>query len=367
MIEQRKSGFILLTTIMLIALMTSLVNYIYYRGSGQAPYFQMMAEREQARALALGGLQVAMQKLAVHNPEDEKKKEAQAAKNGKKGEKSEDPAALQLKSLLPYLNQWQTYDIQEKNKKFSGRIELCIMCEDGKLNINELYNFEKGLFKGEDEKQGEGPYKPVIKELCTKIENIVGTKNIFTTLEKYLKKRGYPLDDISELLTLKEFEAFKDDIFYQPPAAVEKNKKEAKRPIYLMDIFTVFSGTQTMQPWLFSDSMRALFNLTRVAIVDKDKRQQMLTQALENFKPQADWKSDWDKQLTPLYGKNFSDLPKGVDALFARTFEPMIFSVLCYSTFGRVTQKIYAILERSSVSQDSEFLFDVQIKRIYWI
>ncbi len=157
--------------------------------------------------------------------------------------------------------------------------------------------------------------------------------------------------------------AFKQHIFYEPPS-----EKEEKRPLYLTDIFTLWSGKKTLQPWLFSDSMSGILDLQRATSGDVEKRKQSLNKWLENFKQKISLPDDWENVFEPLYEKDFGSLPKGIEAFLSFTFEPETFSVLSYGKVGDVTQKLFAIIQRTvSTKKDREQSIAVTIKKIYWI
>ena len=55
---------------------------------------------------------------------------------------------------MPTLNRWQTFELTEEIDGLDGEIKLCITCEDGKLDLNQWYDFNKKKFIG-----GEGTHR----------------------------------------------------------------------------------------------------------------------------------------------------------------------------------------------------------------
>ena len=129
-------------------------------------------------------------------------------------------------------------------------------------------------------------------------------KDLFEVFEKFLKQRQYKLNDVTELLFIKEFQqSFKTTVFYEAPP-LEETKKE-QRPVYLTDIFTIWSAQQKINPWLLSDSIAALLGFKRAEPGDTAAREKEVDQVLKGLKTvQGDLKTVWEKVLQKLYGIN---------------------------------------------------------------
>ena len=54
-----------------------------------------------------------------------------------------------MSRILPTLNRWQEFDLKEKVDGVDGQIKVCLMCEEGKINLNRIIDFEKGTFDGD--------------------------------------------------------------------------------------------------------------------------------------------------------------------------------------------------------------------------
>ncbi len=101
MINSRShSGYIMISTLMVIGLAATVVTLIALRGSLFAPYAQTAVARQQARQLALGGVACAMGQL-VRLPEQKKDTKE------KKGNHEVEEAQELLRTLLPTINRWQ--------------------------------------------------------------------------------------------------------------------------------------------------------------------------------------------------------------------------------------------------------------------
>lgn len=350
----RKSGFVMILTLMVLALVTVLVTYLFNKGSAHVAYVKAMNERERARMLALSGIEVAMAQLGQEITVEQKGSPAPAAGQQQAEGGNETILAQKLiNRIVPTLNRWQTFPVTQKIDGIDGSIKICVMSEQGKIDLNQWYDFKKHDFK-------EGA-KQLLQELLKTIKK----EELFGEFEKFLKDRQYRLDDATELMKIKGFEDFRSRLFYVPP--MEKEKEGSMLPVYLTDIFTVWSGKQTLDPWLLSDSVCALLGLQRVQPDDGAARAKLVATAAKNSKESAQWNSDWNKLLLPLYNKDFKALPKGIELILSTKFEPCVFSVLSYGKVGAIEQRVFAILESTKQFKDNVFTFTVVIKKLYWI
>ncbi|MFI5332704.1 MAG: hypothetical protein ACHQVS_01235 [Candidatus Babeliales bacterium] len=362
-------AYIMIVTLMIISVSVVLVTYLTHKSRVYFPYAHMVVDRYQARALAFGGVQIAMSQLAA--AATPKKKETSAQQQADKTKAASSPATSQdavakdlLSALLPIKNRWQTITLTKEREGINAQLKLCIVCEDGKININKMYDFEKRKFVGEGNAQGD--YKKIMQELFTRIEKKLHAKDLFVGFEKFLKDRQYMVNDASELWLIKAFkEAFKKDrVWYQPPLAESSQKKE-QRTLYLTDIFTVWSAKEQLQPWLLSDSLCALFDLKRAESNEMSKER--ISELVKNFKRVAQWPADWKQQLKPLYDKDSNALPQTIMAMLNPTFEPTTFSVLSYASVGKITQTLLAIIELKPASEDAQRGVVVTMKKVYWL
>lgn len=345
-IEHNKPGYILAFTLAMMALFMFIATYVSNKGLIFSSFSKTMIDREKARQLAYGGIQLAISQIATTA---EKKAEQAPAPTGedKKPEQASDGKQL-LKSILPNLGRVQKFTLKQNIEGITGTLGIIITSEEGKININRMFDFEKHIFVGEpkpgskQEAKDETNMKKMLQELFGQIREQMGA-DLFSDFEKFLKERKYPLNDVSELLTVKGFEAFKNNIYYDP--TVEKTKSN----LYLSDIFTVNSSKQSIEPWLISNSLASVLKLQR----DPEKSP-AVDDLLKNFKEKSDWKNDWNKSLKNLYGVEFGALPKAIGALLNPAFDPKMFSVFSFATVGNVTVRLIALLEREKTDKAVE-------------
>lgn len=357
--KRNQSGYILAVTLALMTLFMFIATYVSNKGLIFSSFSRTMVDREKARQLAYGGIQLAISQLSVSQ---EKKPEnanmsAQAGKDQEAKSPQQSDGKVLLKAVLPQLGRLQKFNLKQNVEGITAEIGIMITSEEGKININRLYDFEKHSFIGEpvpgktQAVKEEANMKLIAQELFARIkERLDG--DLFGEFEKFLKEKKYPINDITELLSAKGFEIFKDKIFRDPVLQPEKDQ------VYLTDIFTISSSKQSIEPWLMSDSLVKLFNFKR------DTNQNVaVDELLKNFKEKSDWKNDWDKSLKNLYGVSFQELPKSLMSLLNPVFDPKMFSVFSYATVGGVTVRLIAVLERGKKGKDGQV--EVKVRSIY--
>jgi hypothetical protein len=357
-----KSGYIMIFTLLAVAAAMMVVTYVGHRGSYYIPFSHMIFEREKAEMLAMSGVQIAIAQLAQSSDKKSEQKASSSTSNdestGKEpSEQKSNPEKEFLARILPTLNRWQDFVLTESVDGVDGLIRICLMCEEGKINLNRIIDFKKNAFHG-SEKSG---WKALMQEICKSIDRIAKSGDLFAAFEKVIKEAQFPFNDATELIAKKEFNSFKDLLFYHPPTAKKQDV------IYLTDIFTVWSSSNTLEPWLFSDSINGLLGLPRVEVDDTKKRKEQVEGWLKNFKERSNWQQDWQKILMPMYGKELRTLPKNIDSMLSATFAPRYFSVLVHGKVGEITQIMYAILERNKRSKDGTTEYEVVIKKLYWL
>lgn len=351
----KKPGYILVLSLLMVSVLVIVVTQVFYQASSAFALSTTLVKREKAKVLALSGIQLAISQLTILA--DDKKKEApeqasvQAApqKPSTEGSAKKDFYKKLLEKILPTLNRWQEVEFTDKDYSFDGQIKFCISAEDGKINLNAMYDFERHQFKNKQ-------YEQAVRQLLATAQQITGQKNIIDTVFKFLKERKFPLNDITELLEIKDLEYFKTHVFYDPTV-------QEKPALYLTDLCTTYGFSDKLQPWLLSNAVLQCLGLPHVQKDDSQSREQMVPEWLKKFDEKSDWPKAWNTVLKPVYGKDFSMLNKDVVVLFNQSFVPKVFSVVSYGTFGDVTQKCYAILQFQE-NRDKVIVF---LEKVYWL
>lgn len=354
----KQSGFILVLTTMILSIAIIIVSQLVNKGMLSISFDKTVIEREKAKLLAQSGVQIAMSQLSIDltSSSTAQKPTPEASKQ----------VSLKLNEFLEKifisLNRWQKVILKKDTDGIDGEINFCVVCENGKIPLNEIFDFEKKKFINEGAAQGD--VKKALKEVFLAMKKFTNDKDLFDTFEKILKQRQYKFNDPTELLNDKEFaKAFKTKVFYEPPRS-SMEEAEKLRAIYLTDIFTVFSQG-ALQPWFLSDSLQGILMLKRAQSDDIKQRTELVKQLLKE-KPINTFSSIsslWDTYLQRFYGKDFKSIPSEITSTFTLKFEPSSFSVLSYGIVGNITQKIVAVIERVKSSDTHTFI----IKKMYWI
>ncbi|BDC34079.1 hypothetical protein Noda2021_00370 [Candidatus Dependentiae bacterium Noda2021] len=359
---QSRPGFILVFSLILTALAVFLITYLASKSMLYLPYAQFMSQQQKATVLAYGALQLGLSQLA-EQPKKDEKIDQKPNTSQEKNAQTDDQKSF-LEKVLPLLNHWQSFVLTEKVEGIDGQVKLCITCEEGKLNLNELYDFKNHQFVGEGAPTGDA--KKILQELFGRIEQMMGGKNVFASFEKFMKERTHRLNDVTELLMIKEFEVFRNNVFFEPTAGGPV--KDKNRSLYLTDLFTVWSGKKTLEPWLFSNSINHILGLRPVSELEAQTRTRTVQEVVKIAKTQYNWAVDWAQYMRPLYEKEFSALPAGVGTLLSTQVMPTSFSITADATVRQNTVRLVAIVDRAAVQeQNAPTRYDVTIKKLYML
>jgi len=367
---KRQPGYIVLLTLMVLALTTTIVTQIFFQSRLYSFFIPLSLEKERARQLALSGISLAIAQLSLQDtyfqkPED-KKEEAASKPSGQK--ESVTHAKALLKTLLCVQGRWQTFALRHEVDGIDAELGICITCEDGKLNINQLYDFEKHEFK----KISLAAPEELFKQLGGASMQFTGNKNMFEPIVEFLKKQKDPLIDVTQLLRGKALEDFKENLFYAPPTTVisvsesqkDQSREEIEPRVYLADLFTISTDSYRLNAWVLSSSLRMLLKIKPREVGNEKEFEKEMDELLEKVPIEGvNWQKDWDTYLKPIYKIEFQSLPKELVPFLSTKFEPRQFSVLCYGKVGRVTQKLLVILERAATGEGESFL----VKKMYWL
>lgn len=358
-------GYILIVSLLMLATLTTIATYIMTRGSIYVPFMRTIQEREKAIVLARGGIEIARAQLSyVYDQEESEKSETSKPGETKKPSINQQiDDQLFLMDFIPTINRWQYFGLTEQNDGIDGSIRICTMCEEGKINLNTIYDYKKKQFIGKGQQTGD--WDAFMQEICKKIEQAEGGTDVFKALSSFLKKRTYKLIDVTELLHIPAFSVFKARQRYQPPSL--QHTPDSKAPLYLADIFTVDSHKKTINPWVFSNALAILLELPTVHADDTVKRLESVEEWFKEFRQPKTWKTDWTALLQPMYQKDLSHLPKNIEVLFDTSTNPRIFSVISEAQVGTVTRQLYALLERTKRTHHNKTQYNVQIKKLYWL
>ncbi len=164
-IAKKSKGYILIFTLLITATATVVVTYIFNRGIIYVPFMQIMIDREKAKMITLGSIQIIASQLTYQE------KETKQIPN--------DNEKKLLARILPTLNRWQTFQLKENIEGIDAELRICLMCEEGKINLNLIYDFSQHKFHGQGKKQGD--WKKFLQEIFQRIEKKNKGKDLFTS------------------------------------------------------------------------------------------------------------------------------------------------------------------------------------------
>lgn len=317
-----RPGYILILAISIIGLMAALIGRVVHQVLVYNKLQHSLLEREQARLYALSGIDIARSQL-VHDSKE---------------------------LVIPFstLNHWQQFELQDSKRGGAGACEIYVVAEQGKINLNALYDFTKKQFITDQTLDG--------LKVIQKVSGVLPQSGqiIADALGKFFKERGRPLEDISQLLADKRFKAVVDAWWPVPGKTVS-----------FMDLFTIESSGALIQPLLVTPSLGKVLGLKESSAVDK-KLFDTLQEQLKKLKGAVQWKEKWDTLVAPIYGKQYATLATEIRNLFAQEFETLSFSVLSYGKFGSALVKIYAILEQEKAA-GNDTIVKYRVRRLYWL
>ncbi len=341
-----KSGSIVVACLLLLSIIIIFTEQLLRNVLVGTLFTKTMTDREHAEMLALGGIQVAIASLTIL-PEKKDDKLGGGKKSLQDGQDPGDDADPKknaakkdrqlLARLLPHLNRWRSFPLTQEIDGIDGQIKICISSENGKININEAFAFKKQELKKE--------YEALLGGLEVKGKMAPG--DMLKNITEYFKKRKRKLDEISELSLIPGLEHL--NIFYEPPVpAAKKNKAaEPNAEIMLQDIFTIWSGTDTIEPLLFSDALCSIFSVRRPTATDASKMKEAFKKIAQSFSSSwlGNWESNWEN-IEPIYGEKPKFLDK-VQPIFSKQFGPKVYSVISCGRVGNAEQKVLAIIRET--------------------
>ncbi len=416
----KKSGYIIPLTLLIVSLAVVLITAIVRESFSYQRQVRLAHDRARARLLVLSSLELMLSQVSFVVP---KEKGAEGEKKGEQREKAPDKGAKDVPEakkdevseplqqwmlkLLPLLNRWHTVELAPGGDPIEGTISYYIACEQGKISLDTLLKDLKkqGKQTAEDEKaaeqaaagqapgqpgaSGQSAGKPTPGQSPTgqsptappgqsasnqpgapkKEEEKPGQaqkRSLITVVDELFKKEkeisirealknvDTAPEDPTDLLKVSQFAKLRDGVFV--------SQEMPKKPLFLMDLFTVQEDATKLNPWLLSQSVKTLLDLKENKEVKIDKN------FVKNIKPKSNWVQDWDKGLAKLYGKKFAALEKPIADLFSSEFEATAFSVVSYCKVGMVTQRIGALLELTEPSPEvSPKSFIFKVTKLYWL
>lgn len=346
MMYVKREGYVLVLSIMLMGMLMVLVTSVVQRVLVTRQTARLTTERMKAQELAWSGLQIAYAQLAQKSKEVVEKLPAPQ----QAGEKTQKPADDRLR-MIEYSSWWQEYELKREIEGVDGTIVLYVVPESGKINLNGLYDFKQKKWYSDQFFNA----RQLIQLVSERLRPLLGNVNLVDILEKFFKEKNGPIEDITQLKSIKEFEKLDALFFARPP------EKEAPFRPALADLFTVARDDRGLNPACLSHSVAWLINPQSL---DSAQVRKIRAQIAPEIKETMDWTKNWEKLLQPLYKKSYTDIPRDLKILFNPKFEGSIFSVVSYGKINTVTQALYVLVERT-LARDQRVQYI--IRKMYWL
>ena len=294
-----------------------LVTRVMTRTMVQSKLGKVFVDREQAKMLALSGIQVAMSLLDTSDLKKEEEK---------------------ITHILSVTNVEHSYELSEAADGIEGEIALTIFSETGKIQASALYDSKQKKMT---------QYFDALKKTFQELDP---QENLSESIENFFKERKNTLFDVTELLAIPFF--------------------GTKGVEWILSIFTLYNQENQLQPLFFS---RHMCHILGFKFPFHNKPQELIKSRKElgkKLKNTINWEKEWNDTLAPLYGKEYTTILPEIRKLLSGKFESTVFSVVSYGTVAQTTQKVCAIIEvkKTAQSRDAEKQHATYtIKRLYWL
>lgn len=331
-IMHKKPGYILFLLFSILSVCSILISLYFSRVVIYRQLMQQLTRQQQTTTMNMSSIALA-QTLII--PKQEEEKEEQSPKQPQPKQSDQIDAKL-LTNLFAYFNKEKIHELTTATDGIQATLTLSIQSEQGKLNINSLYDLEKKKFVNEGQQQNDK--KKLCVWLFNQIATITGKPNLLQPFEQYMKNRTYDLNDVTELLAIKEFsQQFCDNLFFNPTDT--KTKK-----LFLTDIFTVCSEQETITPLLLSPSWCILLGLQPKQTMSPEELQKFFT----SLKIENNWTTDWNGSLQGFYQKDYKDLAEEIKSILTTRYEANIFSLLLKTKIGETNSTIFTIVKTNT-------------------
>ncbi len=258
---------------------------------------------------------------------------------------SQSPQQAALIKLLDFLNKCIIVQTDSLQAKFFVNIQS----EQGKLNLNSLYDFEKKKFLYEGTAKDR---KKICMWIFDTISKISKKPSLFTSFENFLKNRDFDVNGVTELLSIKEFnDVFNSELFLKINEEKESTNEKAYIALALTDIFTISTEQETINPWIFSPSWCTLLDLKPKQTMTEDEKKKFVSQ----ITPSNNWDLDWNNKLKDFYQKDFKDIPSEIKTILTTEFEANIFSLLLKVNMAETNATIFTIIKMKAKDHLIEF------------
>lgn len=352
--KHAKRGYILFLMFTILSVCSVLISLYFSQVMIYRQLMHVLIAKEKTNRLAISGVSLVQ---AYLTPEDE---QDATAFQGPKNQGSKDAGLSTdqkfLMKLFDCFNKELSYQLSGQEDGLDAKVSFSVQSEQGKLNLNSFFDFEKKkfLFEGTPKDR-----KKLAIWIFEKIAVLTKKPSLFASFEKYLQTRDFDFNDVTELLSIKEFaDVFAVDLFFNSQNLNDENQlspkqKQEPEKIFLTDIFTVSTEQDSINPWLFSSSWCKILDLKPKQKLTDEEKKKIFSQVVKT----SNWESDWNKNLKDLYQKEYKDLPQEIKTILTTEFEANIFSLLLKVNIAETNSTIFTIVKAKA--KDSLMRFEI--------
>lgn len=363
--QSKENGFVLIVVLVLMMFFAVVAQRFSRQILINQAYSRSNTRKEQAKLLALSGIGIALCQMY-------KAEHLDSGKNPTETEKLQKLYAY----ILPKHHLWQEYRLESKTDGINGNIYFSISSEDGKIDINQVYDPEKKALSEN--------LKPILDKFSIS-KNEKEQKLSQYLLEFFKKRKNKKIEDPTQLELGEWFKTF----YCPPPLPNEKKDGFVDKKTAISDLFTVFGSKTGLNPMLLSTSIRKVLGFSKPEYKDetnkKDIFKKVCSKISENYG--SNWQSNF-KEIEPIYLSKENDLQENsvditssqekndedgdleekkekqtkksskglgeIENLLSKEIEPKFFSVLSCGKYKEVRQCILAIVEREKLKDIDE-------------
>lgn len=322
-----RRGFILPLSLMLMAIAIALVARVALRMTAERGRTHYFGEQMQAQLLAEGAVPLIIAILNGEKKSEEKKKE--------------EPRLL---TVCAAMNRWQRFQFTAEREGFTGELALYLAVEQGKLDINRFYDWDKKAYRTDGQFDG----KKVLEWLSDRLEGIVSERTFADVYDDLAKKRKKPFDDVGEFFGHPAMKALRR--WPKSPPEEKEAAEQEKRIPALYDLFTIAAQSGTSLGVL-SDSLAWCASMKAPAFTQKDDSEKILAIAQKIENPIA--AADWNSLLAPLTGKEYTSLPRELVSAATSGVKNPVLSVVIESIVGEARYVCAVLLVPQSSKSES--------------